>query len=131
MKKALCGLCLALALLAPALPVAAQQATEAQTEVLMEVAQCLAAGLPDNWEQAEMLVELEKPGAEKGNVRYLVRRRLSGGQFEPFRPCDERKAAHALVTEFRALQAPDRRGWRGARFVVHRDGNFNITFDYP
>ena len=109
----------------------AQKATPKQEEILLEIAKCLAAGLPENWEQAEMLVELEKPGAEKGNVRYLVRRKLSGGQYEPFRPCDERKAAQALVKDFRPLQSAQQRNWRGARLVVHRDGKFDLTFDYP
>ena len=113
----------------PSLAVA-QNATPKQEEILLEIAKCLAAGLPENWEQAEMLVDLEKPGGEKGNVRYLVRRSLSGGQFEPFRPCDERKAAQALVKDFRPLQKAEQRGWRGARFVVHRDGKFDLTFDY-
>ena len=126
MKKAL--LLLAFGVLA--LPVAAQQATEAQTKVLLDIAKCLAAGLPDNWEQAEMLVELAKPGADTGNVRYLVRRSLSGGVFEPFRPCNERQAAQALVRDFRKLQKEDQRAWKGARFVVHRDGKFDLTFDY-
>lgn len=126
MKRAL----LLLALGALALPAAAQKATEAQTQVLLEITKCLAAGLPDNWEQAEMIVELAKPGAETGNVRYLVRRRLSGGAFEPFRPCNERQAAQALVRDFRKLQAPQQRAWKGARFVIQRDGKFDLTFDY-
>jgi hypothetical protein len=127
MKKALAVLAFA----ALALPAAAQQATEAQTQVLMDIAKCLAAGLPDNWEEAEMLVELQKPGAETGNVRYLVRRRLTGGAFEPFRPCDERQAAQALVRDFRKLQTGKQRDWKGARLVIHRDGKFDLTFDYP
>jgi hypothetical protein len=129
MKKTL--LILAIALGSPALPAGAQQATEAQTQVLLDITKCLAAGLPDNWEEAEMLVELEKPGAETGNVRYVVRRRLSGGQYEPFRPCDERRAAQALVRDFRKLQTAKQRNWKGARFVIHRDGKFDLTFDYP
>jgi len=129
MKKMLLVLVIALGTLA--LPAGAQQATEAQTQVLLDITKCLAAGLPDSWEEAEMLVELEKPGAETGNVRYLVRRRLSGGQYEPFRPCDERQAAQALVRDFRKLQTAKQRNWKGARFVIHRDGKFDLTFDYP
>lgn len=129
MKKALLVLVIALGTLA--LPAEAQQATDAQTKVLLEIAKCLAAGLPENWEAAEMLVELKKPGAETGDVRFLVRRRLSGGQYEPFRPCDERQAAQALVRDFRKLQTAKQRNWKGARFVIHRDGKFDLTFDYP
>lgn len=108
----------------------AQQATEAETKLLNEIAQCLAVGLPPDWRQAEMLVELKSPEAETGDVRYLMMRNLSGGQFEPFSPCDERQAARALVVEMRKLQPAEKRGWKGARFVVHRNGKFDLTFDY-
>jgi hypothetical protein len=117
-------------LLAAPLAARAQQASEAQTELLQEIAKCLAAGLPQDWQQAEMVVELKKPGAATGEARYLMRRKLSGGQFEPFKPCDARKAPRMLVVEMRKLQPKERRGWKGARFVIHRDGKFDLTFDY-
>ena len=108
----------------------AQKANEAQNRVLGEVAACLQAGLPPDWRSAEMVVDLKKPGAETGEVRYLMRRSLSGGQFEPFRPCDEKKAARALI-EVRKTQAADRRNWTSARFVIRNDGTYDLTFDYP
>jgi hypothetical protein len=123
-------LILALLLAAP-FAARAQQASEAETRLLREIAQCLAAGLPQDWQQAEMVVELKQPGAETGEARYLMRRKLSGGEFETFKPCDARKAPRMLVVEMRKLQPRERRGWKGARFVIHRDGKFDLTFDYP
>ena len=114
-----------------AAPVAhAQTASEEQNRLLGEVAACLQAGLPADWASAEMLVELKKPGAATGDVRYLMRRNLSGGQFEAFRPCDEKKAARALL-EVRKTQPAERRNWIGARLVIRSDGTYDLTFDYP
>jgi hypothetical protein len=108
----------------------AQQASEEETKLLEGIAQCLAAGLPHDWRQAEMLVELKSPDAETGDVRYLMMRNLSGGQYEAFTPCNERQAARELVVEMRKLQPAEKRGWKGARFVVYRNGKFDLTFDY-
>ena len=124
MKRSLIIACLLLA------PVAhAQQATEEQNRLLGEVAECLQAGLPPDWSAAEMVVELKKPGDESGEVRYLMRRALSGGQFELFRPCDEKKAARTLL-EVRKLQPADRRNWTAARLTIRNDGTYDLTFDY-
>jgi hypothetical protein len=120
-----------IALLAAApFSVRAQQASEEETKLLNEIAQCLAVGLPHDWRQAEMLVELKSAEAETGDVRYLMMRNLSGGQYETFSPCADRQAARELVVGMRKLQPAEKRGWKGARFVVHRDGRFDLTFDY-
>jgi hypothetical protein len=108
----------------------AQQASEEESKLLEGIAQCLAAGLPHDWRQAEMLVELKSAEAETGDVRYLMIRNLSGGQYETFSPCNERQVARELVVEMRKLQPAEKRGWKGARFVVYRNGKFDLTFDY-
>jgi hypothetical protein len=108
----------------------AQQASEAETELLGKIAECLQAGLPHDWRQAEMLVDLKSPEAETGDVRYLMMRNLSGGQYETFTPCNAREAARMLVVEMRKLQPAEKRGWKGARLVIQRAGKFDLTFDY-
>jgi hypothetical protein len=108
----------------------AQQATEKETELLGTVAKCLIEGLPSDWQRAQMTVELEAPGASGGAVTYLFARTLSRDQLEPFTPCDERQAA-AMLADIRALQSPERSGWKSARFVLNRDGKFDLTYDYP
>lgn len=117
-------------LLLAALPAAAQQPTAQQEAVLTDIAKCLVAGLPEDWEQAEMTIKLPASDTDKGDVRYVFRRKLSGGTFENFRPCDAQMPPRALAG-LRELQPPERRGWEGARFVMHRDGKFDVTFDYP
>ena len=121
---------LIIALLAGAPAALAQKANEEQNRVVGEVAACLQAGLPPGWASAEMRMELKKPGADTGEVSYLVRRRLSGGQFEPFRPCDEKKAARTLL-EVRKSQPAARRNWTSARLVIRDDGTYDLSFEYP
>ncbi len=121
-------LIIALLLVAPALA-HAQKASDEQNRIVGEVAACLQAGLPPDWAVAEMRVELKKPGADTGDASYVMRRKLSGGQFEPFRPCDEKKAARTLL-EVRKSQAKDRRAWSGARLVLRSEGSYDLTFDY-
>ncbi len=108
----------------------AQQASEQETEALGKIAQCLAAGLPGDWAQAEMTVDLKKADAQEGEARYLVRRKLSGGQYEPFRPCDYKAPARAM-TDLRKIQPPERAGWTSARLVMFPDGKFEVKYDYP
>ena len=120
-----------IALLAAApISVRAQQASEEETRLLNEIAQCLTVGLPHDWRQAEMLVELKSPEVETGDVRYLMMRNLSGGQYETFLPCNERQPARDLVVQIRKLQPAEKRGWKGARFVMYRNGKFDLTLDY-
>ena len=106
-----------------------QEASEEEKVILSSIAQCMVAGLPQDWRRAEMNVMLPAAGADGGEVNYRMSRAL-GGEPEPFQPCDSRKPAQALV-ELRSLQTPERAGWNSARFVIHRDGKFDLTYDYP
>jgi hypothetical protein len=107
-----------------------QQAGEKETRLLGTIAQCLIAGLPSDWQRAQMIVELEIPGAPGGVVSYQFSRTLSRDTFEPFTPCSETQPPLTLA-EVRGLQSPERGGWKTARFVVSRDGKFDLTYDYP
>ena len=107
----------------------AQNASDEQNRIVGEVAQCLQAGLPPDWAVAEMRVELKKPGASSGDVAYVMRRRLSGGEFETFRPCDEKTAARTLL-QIRKSQPKDRAAWTGAKLTLRVEGTYDLTFDY-
>ena len=117
-------------LISPCWAQAQQPASEKETRLLGTIAQCLIEGLPGDWQRAQMTIELDSPGAPDGAVRYLFSRTLSRDQLEAFSPCDERRPAAALV-EIREMQTQERRGWKTARFVVNRDGKFDLTYDYP
>jgi hypothetical protein len=107
----------------------AQTANQEQNRIVGEVAACLQAGLPPDWAVAEMRVDLKKPEADSGDVSYLMRRKLSGGQYEPFRPCNERTAARTLL-EVRNSQSKDRRAWTSAKLILRSEGSYDLTFDY-
>jgi hypothetical protein len=108
----------------------AQQASPQETEVLTVVAKCLLVGLPKDWYEAHVIVTLDEPGAASGEGRYLYAPQLARAQMVPFTPCTNDNPAKALV-QLRAFQEPGRRGWNVARFVLHRDGKFDLTYDYP
>ncbi len=116
-------------LLAPVATALAQTANQEQNRIVGEVAACLQAGLPQDWAVAEMRVELKEPGADSGDVSYLMRRKLSGGQYEAFRPCNERTAARTLL-EVRKSQSNDRRAWTSAKLILRSEGSYDLTFDY-
>jgi hypothetical protein len=118
-----------LGLLLASTPAVAQKANDEQNRIVGEVAQCLQAGLPPDWAVAEMRVQLKAPGADSGDVGYVMRRKLSGGEFEPFRPCDEKTAARTLL-EVRKSQPKDRAAWTGAKLTIRAEGTFDLTFDY-
>ena len=108
----------------------AQQASKAETQAVSSIVECLVEGLPEDWRRVEMIVELAKPGAETGDVQYLVSRAEAEDKQEPFTPCDVRKPARTLL-EVRKSLAPKRRGWTGAKLVLLRDGKFGLNYDYP
>ena len=114
--------------LAP-LAAAGQQPSEQETDVVTGIAQCLVAGLPQDWQRAEMTVLLPRSGAQGGEVTYRMTR-AEAGKSEPFRPCDDQKPAQALV-EMRRLQSPELAAWSSARLVIYREGKFDLKYDYP
>ena len=107
-----------------------QTASKAESEVALEIAQCMVQGPPNDWKRLYMIVELPEPGAPAGRVRYVADRDFSP---EPvaYTPCDPAKPAKLLM-DSRENQPAERRGWTGARFIIHRDtGRFDLNYDYP
>jgi hypothetical protein len=123
MKNALIIL---LAALAPSLA-CAQAASFSETTLVANIARCLVDGAPQGWDRLYMVVELAQPGDESGAVRYVAER---GDAREAYVPCDSKRPAKTLI-EARDTQPPERRGWTGARLVIHADGKFQLNYDYP
>jgi hypothetical protein len=105
-------------------------AGDAENRAVADIVDCLVAGLPEDWKQATMEINLEKPLDETGSVRYVFSREEGVAPTEPFQPCDVKKPARTLI-ELRRHQAPDRRGWIGAQMTVLRDGRFGIRYGFP
>ena len=108
----------------------AQTASIAETDAVARIAECLAQGPPPDWRRLYMVIELPQPGAETGEVRYLAARASAPTAPVAYTPCDTRKPAMILI-EARKRQAPERKGWTGARLVLHDDGKFELNYDYP
>ena len=116
-------------LLAAALPASGfgQTASKAETDVVVQIAPCMVHGTPEDWQRLYMVIELPEPGAPAGRARYLVER---DGEPVAYVPCDPQKPAQMLM-DSRQEQPPERRGWTGARLVIHRSGRFDLNYDYP
>ena len=109
---------------------AAQAASKAETQAVTKIVECLVQGVPEDWQRVEMIVELAKPGAETGDVQYLVTRAETADKPEPFTPCDLRQPVFTLLDARKAL-SPSRRNWTAAKLVLLRDGKFGLNYDYP
>jgi hypothetical protein len=108
----------------------AQEASFTDTKVAETIWQCLATGLPADWEHAFVLIKLSEPGASNGDVRYVVVRTGAEDKPEPFQPCDLSHPAMTII-EARQYLPAERRNWNGARIAFHRNGNFEFNYDYP
>ena len=109
---------------------AGKAASKTESAAVTEIVECMAPGLPEDWSEALMVMQLDKPGDQTGAVQYLVARGAAKVPEERFGPCDVRKPALALL-EVRKQQAAAQRGWTGARLSVHRDGKFSLKYEYP
>ena len=119
-----------LALAAAPASMFAQSASISETTAVARIAECLVQGAPNDWQRLYMVVELENPGDETGNVRYLAARAADPDHPVAYTPCDLKKPARVLI-EARKRQVPERKGWVGARLVLHEDGKFELNYDYP
>jgi hypothetical protein len=108
----------------------AQSASPAETEAVASIAECIVQGAPDGWQRLYMVIDLAEPGAETGKVRYLAARASAPDQPVAYTPCDTSKPAKVLL-DARTRQAPERRGWIGARLTLHESGKFELNYDFP
>jgi hypothetical protein len=108
----------------------AQGASQAESEAVAQIADCLATGAPPDWRRLMMVVKLLEPGDQTGEVTYLAEREEAPDKFAPFDPCDA-SAPAKLLLEVRKHQAAGRETWIGARIILLRDGNFQLKYEYP
>src|SRR5262249_34246487 len=94
----------------------AQSASAAETGAVQSIVECLGEGIPPDFKRAEMIVELKKPGAQTGDVQYILVRG-EPEQLEHFTPCDVRKPPRLLL-DLRSRLAEKRRGWVKARLTI-------------
>jgi hypothetical protein len=121
-------LLIAVLALAP-LAARAQPASELELQVVQDIAKCLLTGLPEDWRIAHVVLELTAPGADGGEARYVVERGSQAETLVAFAPCDTKAPAQALI-DARARQPLERRNWKFAHLVLHRDGKFEMKYEY-
>lgn len=124
MTRFLLGLAAALAPLAAG----AQMASKQQVDVVSAVAECLAVGLPREWKQLRVVIELKEPLAGTGAVRYQVT--LPDDAVQPFAPCDPRLPPIKLL-ELRDAQGEKERGWTMLILTMKPDASFDLKYEYP
>ncbi|HEX9395927.1 MAG TPA: hypothetical protein VF943_04220 [Burkholderiales bacterium] len=109
---------------------AGKPANPTENDAVTSIVECMAPGLPEDWSEAVMMVQLAKPGDENVAVQYLFARRGAAVPDERFMPCDVRTPAVALMG-VRQQQPQALRGWTGARLTIFRDGKFSLKYEYP
>jgi len=129
MRHALIMLLLAIAITAAPAIGFGQTASKAEAEVAQEIAKCMLQTAPNDWQKLFMIIELPEANAPSGRVRYMASRDFAPDP-EAYTPCDPQVPAKLLM-DARESQAAERRGWTGARFVISRDGRFDLNYDYP
>lgn len=101
-----------------------------ESTAVANIVDCMVAGLPEDWKQATMEINLEKPFDETGSVRYVFSREEGVTPSEPFQPCDTKMPAKTLI-DLRKHQPTDRQGWIGAQMTILRDGRFGLRYGFP
>ena len=59
-------------------------AADIENRAVADIVDCMVTGLPEDWRQATMEVNLEKPGDQTGSVRYVFSREEGAVPTEPF-----------------------------------------------
>jgi hypothetical protein len=127
-RFALVRSCLAVCLALAAPLALAQKANTTQVEAVSAVAECLAVGLPKEWKQLQVIVDIRRPFAETGGVLYLVT--LTDDRVVPFDPCDPRLPPAKLI-ELRDGQPDAEKGWTKVTLTMKPDASFDMKYEYP
>jgi hypothetical protein len=121
-----------LALLAAALlaaPAHAQKQPDPKT--IQEIFDCLAAGLPKDWQKAWVVVsDLGEAGKERrfeGKFYYAASAADKVGK--PLVPCNAQQVAKDVISLGADLPA-DKRRWKSVRLTFTSKGQFDLYYDY-
>ena len=119
---------------APAKPAPAQTGTVDEKAVsadavVQEIADCVLAGLPNDWTMAQVDVR-EISRKDKQREFEAIYSFLDGdGKAGPFTPCDQKQPAMNVYRLNGALD-PSKRNWVRATLVFSKEGRFELQYDY-
>jgi len=97
--------------------------------VVQEIADCVLAGLPNDWTMAQVDVR-EISRKDKQREFEAIYSFLDGeGKAGPFTPCDQKQPA-MNVYKLNAALEPSKRNWVRATLVLSKEGKFELQYDY-
>jgi hypothetical protein len=106
----------------------AQQASPEESKIIQAIFGCMAAGLPEDWQHAMMTLDLSAPGAQDGEVRYLVVRGNAAEGPQVFRPCDLRAPAQCCSMPASSCRPRSAAGTAcGSRSIATGPSSFTTT----
>jgi len=110
---------------------AEQGGGEASAQAIERIFSCLAAGLPEDWQRAwVVLTEIAGGGRERSfEAKFYYSRHATGENPLALTPCDARTAGRA-VYDLNEFLEPDKRQWKAATLVFLREGRFELRYDY-
>ena len=109
---------------------AADDKTTSAEMVIQSIADCVLAGLPADWNLAQ--IEVKEIGRDdkqrdfEASYSYLD----ASGKRGAFSPCDPREPALNVYKLNGALD-PAKRNWIRAVLVLSKEGKFELQYDYP
>lgn len=104
---------------------------EANVKAVEKIFQCVAAGLPNEWRHARVVItEIssgEKERRFEGKFDYSTQ--ADGAKPVPLKPCDAREVAQGVygLNEF---LSPEKRSWKVATLTFTSEGKFELKYDY-
>lgn len=140
LPAALLAACLALAALGlPAQPKESADAAAKEPEdgpqvrAVERIFRCIAEGLPQDWKRAWIEIrEMERTlyaTVRKYEATFRVATADDDAAGRPLVPCGSEEVVEGLADLNRFLPEEQRR-WTGATLAFHRDGRFEVKYDY-
>jgi hypothetical protein len=122
-----------IALLAAAVLLAgpAQAQKQPDPKAIQAIYDCLAAGLPKDWQRAWVVVtEIADTGkARRFESQSFYAESSSAVAGKPLKTCGAETVAKGVIALGAELPAEQRR-WKEARLTFTSDGKFNLNYDY-
>ena len=109
----------------------ARPQAEPDPKVIQEIFECLAVGLPKDWNRAWMSVTQVAGGGAQGEFegRFFYATSSTDVAGKPLSICGAQTIAQA-ISRLRADLPADKRGWKGLKLTFTSEGKFDLYYDY-
>jgi hypothetical protein len=105
---------------------------EVDQEVVQEIFNCIATGLPKDWKRAWVVVTelVYERGTRQFEAAFFYSSAADDVAGEPLQPCDKEKVAKDIYSFNKSLPTYEQRQWKQATLLFKRDGSFDLKYDY-